>query len=88
MPSFIRNSAKGLDRVDRGIGFAFFFGTIEFFVVRKRVRIRADHLCVNERRAFAGTAIFDGAFENRVGFERIGAVAFLNVEIGKTNDQL
>src|SRR5688572_22276701 len=43
---------------------------------------------MNERRAFSLTAVFHRAFEGLVRFKRIGAVAFLDVKIRKTRNEL
>ena len=51
------------------------------------MRIRTNNLGVNKRRASAFAAILDGAFHHRQRLERVGAVAALQIKIGKILDQ-
>ena len=45
------------------------------------MRIRADDVRVDQRRAFAGAAMFGGAAQRGITFQRLGAVTFFDVEI-------
>ena len=58
-------------------------GTIELFVVRERVRVGPDDVCVNERWAVAVAAVLGGSLEGRVAGDGIGAVDFFEVKLGK-----
>ena len=68
--------------------FALFGDLVELFVVGKRMRIRTRDVRVNQRGAAALAAVFDGFLADGVAFQRIGAVAFRDVQAGKAAHEL
>ncbi len=79
---------KFRERIALRFGGAFGLALVEFFVVGKRMRIGADDVRVDQRRTFAGAAMFGGAAQRGVTFQRLGAVAFLDVQIRIIPDEL
>ena len=70
-----------------GIALALNVGTIEFFVIRERVRVGTDHVRVHKRRSDPRAAMRHGARQGSVADDWIGAVNLLEMEVGKTRDQ-
>src|SRR3984885_1158549 len=68
-------------RVALRFGGAFGLALVELFIVGKRVRIGPDYVRVDQRGAFAGAAMFGGAAQRGIAFQRLGAVAFFDVQI-------
>ena len=61
---------------------------VQLLVVRQRVRVRADHLGVHERRALARARVVDGRGHRLVAGEEVGAVDALDEEAGERGDEL
>ena len=51
------------------------------------MRIRANYLGVYKCWAFARPAIFDRSLKSRITLEHVRAVAFLDIQIGKSNNK-
>ena len=75
------------DGIALGIALALEIGPVEFFVVRKRVRVGPDHVGMDKGRTASGAAMRHGAHESSVAGDGIGSIHFLEVEVGKTADQ-
>jgi len=75
------------ERVATGFGFALFRSLIELFVVGKRVGVGTRDAGVNKCGAAALASVGDGFLADGVAFQRVGAVAFGDVQAGKTFDQ-
>ena len=63
-----------------GLLFALFGSLVEFLVIRERMRIRACHVRMNEGGSFARAAIFRGPPQDVITHQRIGSVAFRDVQ--------
>ncbi len=75
------------DWVAGRFGFALGWRFVEALVVGERVGIGADDVGVNQRGTAAGPAICGGGAQGAVGGQKIGAVDFLPVQVGKAGDQ-
>ena len=74
-------------RIESGVPFALRFGAIERFVVRKGMRLLADHVPVNKGRPLAGSAVLDRLGERLIACDRVGAIDLSKKEIGEIGYQ-
>ena len=79
---------EGRERIARGIGLALRGGAVVHLVVGQRMRVRADHLGVHQRRPLALTAVVVRLLHRLVGGERVAAIDFLDEEARERRDQL
>ena len=79
---------EGRERVARRIGVAFFWRAIHHFVVRLRMRVRTNHVRVNERRPLPLARVVDRALHRLMAGDEVAAVDFLDVEVGKRRYEL
>src|SRR5277367_7200084 len=77
-----------LQRIAQRIGFQLTLGPISAVVVRKRMRVRPDHMAMHKRRTVAGAAVSDRLFKNAIACNRIGAVNFGKVEVREVGNEL
>ncbi len=84
---FDEQRAEALDGVALGVRRALLVRPVELLVVRERVRVGADDLRVDERRAFALAAVLDGALQSLQRLDRVGAVAAFDKQVGEAFDQ-
>ena len=64
---------------------ALFGGLVQFFVVGKRMRIRASDMSMNQRGPAALAAILHRFLAYGIAFDRISPVAFRHVQPGKSS---
>ena len=76
------------DWVAAGFCFALGAAAVKLFVVGKRMRVRTNHMRVNEGWTLAHAAVLDGTFHGRVTFQRLGAVTFFNVHTRIIREEL
>ena len=74
-------------RVAGGVPLTFCIRAVEPFVIGERMRVRPDHVRVNEPRPAAGAAVSDGAGEGGVAGAQFRAVYLFKMKIGKSAHQ-
>ena len=72
------------ERIAASFGFSLFGSLIELFVIGKRVGVGTRNAGVNQRRAASLAGVADGFLANDITFQRVGAVAFGNMQAGET----
>ena len=79
-----QEGAEARDRIALDFRLALGLGTVKLLVIRKRMRIRTNHVSVHERRALAGANVVDRRLHRGVAGEHVGAVHLGEMEVGKS----
>ena len=76
------------DRIAHRVRLALLRGPVHHLVVGQRVRVRADHVRVHERRSLPLARVVHRALHRRVAREQIAAVDFFHVQTGEGAHEL